>query len=249
MEMSERKRLILNAIVSEYINTAEPVGSASIAKKYDAGCSTATIRNEMAELEEWGYLDKPHTSAGRIPSVRGYRFYVNSMAPYALKEQERRRMQEEFLEQMRDMENLIVAASDFISRMTNYTVIASDCFEDNPLKCVYTGGVGKIFDHPEYKNLERAKRLISFMDKRDSLYRMISGFPENGVVRITIGDENTDEDLKDSSVVIANYYNRDGRCGGLGIIGPTRMHYQKVVASLGMVTEMLHFLIDKRRDE
>lgn len=79
VELSERKRKILQAIVDDYVSTAEPVGSRSIAKKHDLGLSSATIRNEMADLEELGYLEQPHTSAGRVPSQLGYRLYVDQL--------------------------------------------------------------------------------------------------------------------------------------------------------------------------
>ena len=77
--MGERKKLILQAITDDYIRTAEPIGSRTIARKYNLGISPATIRNEMADLEESGYLQQPHTSAGRVPSSKGYRFYVDSL--------------------------------------------------------------------------------------------------------------------------------------------------------------------------
>ncbi|MDF2521501.1 MAG: hrcA, partial [Clostridia bacterium] len=79
MNLGDRKRLILQAIIEDYINTAEPVGSRTISKKYLTGTSPATIRNEMADLEEMGYIEQPHTSAGRIPSDKGYRLYVDKM--------------------------------------------------------------------------------------------------------------------------------------------------------------------------
>ena len=79
MDLNDRKKKILQAIIDEYIGTAEPVGSRAISKKENLGLSSATIRNEMADLEEMGYLIQPHTSAGRIPSDEGYRFYVNSL--------------------------------------------------------------------------------------------------------------------------------------------------------------------------
>ena len=77
--MDERKQRILRAIIEDYVKSAEPVGSRTIAKNYNLGISSATVRNEMADLEDLGYLEKPHTSAGRIPSSKGYRLYVDSM--------------------------------------------------------------------------------------------------------------------------------------------------------------------------
>ena len=93
--MDERKRLILSAIIQDYIDSAEPVGSQTLVRRYGIGLSPATIRNEMADLEEMGYLQQPHTSAGRIPSPRGYRFYVNSiMSDYVLSPTELKRLEE-----------------------------------------------------------------------------------------------------------------------------------------------------------
>lgn len=247
MQLSERKKLILNAIVNEYIETAEPVSSVTIVNKYNAGCSSATVRNEMADLEEMGYLDKPHTSAGRMPSGRGYRFYVDSLFPYKTSESAGSKLRRAFLSQLTETDDVIEKASDFISRFTNYTVIAMDAYENTPRR-VYTGGVVNIFNHPEYKNLEKARRLISFIDSRDSIYRVISDLNEGERVRILIGDENTYEDLKDCSVVISRYRDSHGRRGGLGIIGPTRMHYAQVVASLATVTDMIQKLISEKEN-
>ena len=245
MELSERKKLILNAIVSEYIDTAEPVSSVTIVNKYNAGCSSATVRNEMSDLEEMGYLDKPHTSAGRMPSGRGYRFYVNSMFPYKAPQEAGSKLRRAFLSQLSETDDLIEKASDFISRFTNYTVIATDSYENMPRR-IYTGGVVNIFNHPEYKNLEKARRLISFIDSRDSIYKVISELDGGERVRILIGDENPYEALKDCSIVISHYRDARGRRGGLGIIGPTRMHYDTVVSSLETVTEMLEKLISEK---
>ena len=83
--MEERKRKVLQAIIEEYINSAEPVSSNALINKYDLNCSSATIRNEMAELEKSGYLDKMHTSSGRVPSAKGYRFYVDELLKTGVK--------------------------------------------------------------------------------------------------------------------------------------------------------------------
>ncbi len=245
MQISERKKRILNAIVSEYIDTAEPVSSVTIVNKYNAGCSSATVRNEMAELEDMGYLDKPHTSAGRMPSGRGYRFYVDSLLPYKQSENTAMALRKAFLSQLSESDDLIEKASEFISRFTNYTVIASDSFDNSPRR-VYTGGVVNIFNHPEYRNLEKARRLISFIDCRDRICRLISEHDDGENVRILIGDENTFEDLKDCSMVISHYRDNSGRRGGLGIIGPTRMHYAQAVASLEAVTDLIQKLISEK---
>lgn len=245
MQLSERKKMILNAIVSEYIETAEPVSSVTIVNKYNAGCSSATVRNEMADLEEMGYLDKPHTSAGRMPSGRGYRFYVDSLFPYTPPDDVGAKLRRTFLSQLTETDDVVEKAADFISRFTNYTVIAMDSFGNTPRR-VYTGGVVNIFNHPEYKNLEKARRLISFIDSRDSIYKVISELDGQEGLQILIGDENTFEDLKESSMVISHYRDSYGRRGGLGIIGPTRMQYARAVTSLAAVTDMIQKLISEK---
>lgn len=245
MQLSERKKLILNAIVNEYIDTAEPVSSVTIVNKYNAGCSSATVRNEMAELEEMGYLDKPHTSAGRMPSGRGYRFYVDSIFPYKTSESAGAKLRRAFLAQLSESDDVIEKAADFISTLTNYTVIGMDSFENAPRR-VYTGGVVNIFNHPEYKNLEKARRIIGFIDSRDSIYKMLSENNETNGIAVLIGDENTYSDLKDCSLIVSHYRDMHGRWGGLGIIGPTRMQYARAFASLSTITDMIQKWISEK---
>lgn len=125
MNLGERQKAILQAIVDDYINTAEPVGSRTIAKNYNLGLSSATIRNEMADLEELGYLVSPHTSAGRIPSDLGYRFYVNElMSTYQMTDDELERMKILFDIGICQLDKLIQRAGDIISELTKYTTIA-----------------------------------------------------------------------------------------------------------------------------
>ena len=105
MELDERKKKILQSVIRNYLETGEPVGSRTISKYTDLNLSSATIRNEMADLEEMGYIFQPHTSAGRIPSDKGYRFYVDAMM--AQKEQEVVEMKEMLVERQDKMELLL----------------------------------------------------------------------------------------------------------------------------------------------
>ncbi|CEP79440.1 heat-inducible transcriptional repressor HrcA [Paraclostridium sordellii] len=124
-ELNERKLNILKAIVKDYIDTAEAVGSRTLSKKYELGISAATIRNEMADLEEMGYLIQPHTSSGRIPSEKGYKLYVDSlMKEYELNTVEKHLIEESINKNMKYMNNLIHETSKLISKLTNYTTIA-----------------------------------------------------------------------------------------------------------------------------
>ena len=125
MELTERKLNILKAIVKDYIETAEAVGSRTISKKYNLGVSAATIRNEMADLEELGYLIQPHTSSGRVPSEKGYKLYVDSlMNGSELNDIEKHLIEETIQNNMNYMKDMIHETSKLISKLTNYTTIA-----------------------------------------------------------------------------------------------------------------------------
>lgn len=122
--LTERQLFILQAIVDDYIRSAEPVGSRSISKRDDVTYSPATIRNEMADLEELGFLEKPHSSAGRIPSQRGYRYYVDHLLlPHSLTKQEVVDIQGLFTEKIFEVEKVIQQSAQILSSLTNYTSI------------------------------------------------------------------------------------------------------------------------------
>lgn len=123
--MEERKKKILQAIIDEYIATAEPVSSGALVHKYGLNFSSATIRNEMAELEKTGYLDKPHTSSGRIPSAQGYRFYVNELVQEdALSLEEIRYIGSKLETRVNAIEDLTKIATNTLSEITHYTTLA-----------------------------------------------------------------------------------------------------------------------------
>ena len=126
MELSERKKQILKAIIGDYIRTAEPVGSKALAEGHALPFSSATIRNEMSELEEMGYLEKPHTSAGRIPSPQGYRLYVDELMeqPADTGEDEDAALQPMLRTKVRELDRLIQEAGRLISSLTNYASVA-----------------------------------------------------------------------------------------------------------------------------
>ncbi len=125
MEMDDRKKKILQAIIQDYITSAEPVGSRTIARKYDLGVSAATIRNEMFDLEMLGYLEQPHTSAGRIPSIKGYRFYVDCLLqPSRITNEEKKYVQAWFQDKMDDVDQIYESTAKILSQIThNVTLV------------------------------------------------------------------------------------------------------------------------------
>lgn len=341
MELCDRKKQILQAIVDEYVETAEPIGSRTIANKNGINLSSATIRNEMAGLEELGFLDKPHTSAGRVPSVLGYRFYVNSlMHKRYLTYEESERLHYAMRIRLREVDEIIAETSKIVSKLMDYTVIVTapkpqkltirsikllpiggqqllfaiitnaesvknigieipyklsdeyvyfcsrvlseklvgkspyditneqlifikTSFEKSPglfkiiisylfewfdRACkgsVYAGGVFNMFNHPEYRDINRAREVIKFLDNKENMKNIVEDGNNVKKVKIKIGDENEAEELRDCSVVIANYNALDNMHGSIGVIGPMRMDYSKVVSSLEVVTEKLNKLIYK----
>lgn len=132
MKMDERKQKVLQAIILDYIATADPVGSRTIAKKYNLGVSPATVRNEMADLEEMGFLEQPHTSAGRIPSQLGYRYYVDClMKKEPLKTEMKKYVRNNLVDRIRETEDLIQYTSKILSQMTSYTSMVLTPFYGN----------------------------------------------------------------------------------------------------------------------
>ena len=124
-ELSERKKQILKAIVNAHIEGGGPVGSKAILQNQMLKCSSATIRNEMAELEEMGYLEQPHTSAGRIPSELGYRFYVDSLVEhYVMTAREIAQINHALKAKMSELDQILATASSLASNLTNYTGFA-----------------------------------------------------------------------------------------------------------------------------
>ena len=138
MDLSERKLRILQAIVGDFIRSAEPVGSRTLSKKYDMGISPATIRNEMSDLEEMGFLTHPHTSAGRVPSDKAYRLYVNNlMKRYELPEDEKKVIAEKLTKNVLELEKTIQHAASLLSELTNLTSFAiTPSQEANQLKYI-----------------------------------------------------------------------------------------------------------------
>ncbi len=335
MELSSRKRAILQAIIEDYIATAEPVASRNLAKNHDLGLSPATIRNEMADLEDMGYLDKPHTSAGRIPSETGYRFYVDSlMQKYSFTMEEISGLKSTMDRKYDQLEGVISEISEIISRVTHYPSVVAfpreeerrvqnvklmlieervallvvitdtgvvrnrkikfstpadyaaidsvsdflskqlagltkssitparimliyeamggygellktvinfvvECLSEETEK-LYIGGTSNILNNPEFSDIEKAREFLSFMDHPENVSKLFALPGDgNGDVSIKIGSENGVEEMKDNSIVVANYSVGDKIKGRIGIIGPTRMDYARVVSSLELINAQL----------
>ena len=333
MNLSERKKRILRAIIESYIETAEPVGSKAIADCIGMEVSSATIRNDMADLEAMGLLEKPHTSAGRIPSSKGYRLYVNElMEEHKLSLQETQRINQALHLKMQELDRVLDQAGRVVSQLTNYpsfslssgmervtirrfdllmvelnafiivvmtdtnvvrnrlirlpsdltqaqlqmlntllnttftgltleeitpelmrvaqhaageayglislvVSFAIEVLESLEHRTVRTAGLAHLLELPEYRSLERAQPLLSYLSEENDAARF--PVPKDDPMRILIGPENVADALKDTSVVMASYDIGEGMRGVIGVVGPTRMDYAKITARLSYLAEGL----------
>ena len=341
MQLDERKMKILQAIIRNYLETGEPVGSRTISKYTDLNLSS-TIRNEMADLEELGYIVQPHTSAGRIPSDKGYRLYVDKMMED--KEREIGEMKEMLLEKEDKMDHLLKQVAKVLAVNTNYaTMITAPQIHRNKLKFIqlsrvdarqllavivvegnvikntmlsieeeldeetllkmnillnthlnglsleeinlgmisamkqqagihsaivsevidavaeaikadedleiYTSGTNNILKYPELADKQKASELINTFEEKKMLTELVqdSLADENGTgIQVYIGDETPIQSMKDCSVVTATYELEEGMKGTIGIIGPKRMDYDKVVGTLKTLMHQLDDLYKKK---
>ncbi len=331
--LDKRKKEILQAVIDEYINTAEPVSSGTLVKKYGLDYSSATVRNELAELETIGYLDKPHTSAGRVPSEKGYRFYVDELLnDEDISIEEIKYIQSKLSTKVNEIEDLTKIATTTLSEITHYTTVAigpkndmqviseikfvllgtrmlmvviitdsglvketiikydEDITEsqvetlnnlfnsklkgkplskiDKPMEeyilaeitysmdvikpiieqinkvieeesNIYLEGTNKAFDLPEFKSLEIAKNFVNVLDTKDLVIDMLnSGIAKD--INVYIGEENDNEQLKDFSIVTFKHSVGDKDLGTIGIIGPKRMDYSKVISVMKYISKKMN---------
>ena len=325
--LDERKLNILYAIIDSYITNAEPVGSRTITKKYDLGVSSATIRNEMSDLEDLGLLNKTHSSSGRVPSDKAYRMYVDSLMNVNTNEslKNTKRVEEILRSQRGEIKSILLNASKLLSAITNYTTVlqipslsstrikyfnlsymgekevlltfindkgtvkntvlildqavdSSDIYRlseilNNILKGALVSdipklvektfdelrayeslidsllpilkreleeeteprirleGITKIFEYPEYEDINKARNLLNFFENEDLIFELFS-LGDNQEIDISIGSENPYEEVKNCSIITTSYFADGFIIGKIGLIGPTRMDYGNVISTL-----------------
>jgi len=342
MQMDERKRKILRAIVQDYIATAEPIGSRTIARKFDLGVSSATIRNEMADLEDLGFIEQPYTSAGRIPSDAGYRYFVDClMDPQVLNPEDMEIIERESTKRINELQEVIAHTSKLLSELTNLTslvlgphkgkstfgkmhflpyqpgqvimvivkengVVENHIIDvgenltaeelqqvagvfnqkmrgysigqvkrsmlheiyselsrqrlliDNALDMlrailddneeeerIHLGGTLNMLNQPEFKDLSKVKTLFKVFEENESLKKVLT--PRQEGLNVTIGGENTLKEFRDCSIISATYKVNGLMIGAVGVLGPTRMDYAKVIAIVDFMTRSLTEVLTKHR--
>jgi transcriptional regulator of heat shock response len=236
-ELNERKQKILNAIIRDYQSTAEPVGSRSIAKNYLPDFSPATIRNEMADLEEEGYIKQPHTSAGRIPTDRGYRFYVDRlMKAVRPTHREEELIKSSFYQANHDLEEVLHQTARILSHTLDYTAIVVNLGSH---RRVFSSGATNLLHQPEFRNLAHMQKILELLEEEEMLSEIVEEYSQPEDVTIKIGVENKYKQVKECSVVVSSYEIDNKPVGGIGLIGPTRMFYSRASSLIDYVAKEL----------
>ena len=236
IELNDRKKQVLEAIVSDYIDTAEPVGSTTLTHHYLRKVSPATVRAEMAELERIGLLTHPHTSAGRIPTDLGYRYYVDHiMETKIISGREIALIKSGIKKIGRGIEEILIGTAKILSSVLNYVTIFA-IFGREQRKLI-TSGISQVLKQPEFTEVSQARSFIETIEQEDFLARILEGYARRQSLNIHIGHENPYREVQDLSVAVIKCQMLGMNPGAIGILGPTRMNYDHVASVLTFVTE------------
>jgi transcriptional regulator of heat shock response len=234
--MNERQEKILAAVIEEYTKSAIPVGSQVLGEKYGLEVSPATIRNDMMALEKEGFLHQPHVSAGRIPTDKGYRYFVEEiMSDKELSRDEQQNLQREFLKLKAQNTRLTRTTAKLLGHLSGNLavsgIIEKDEFADF--------GIRELMDQPEFQGLDEMCRLAEVLDYVDERFDALLADLKDNETRIFIGKENPIEEISGCSMVVSPYRTKSGEKGILALIGPKRMQYAKNKSLIEYVKKML----------
>jgi heat-inducible transcriptional repressor len=227
--LTQRQIEILRSVIEEYIESAEPVGSETIEKKKNISASPATIRNEMVQLSEYGYLKKPHSSAGRVPTSQGMKFYVREL----MKEKELSTVEEVTLKEQvwdyRDkMQRFLKEATKSLAEKTNTLAIAAIDNEN-----LYCSGYAKILDMPEFYDIDVTKNLLEALDQFDllkSIFDSAAGKEED--IHVLIEDELGTRLHGPYGFIFTEFKTPMNIAGRIGVIGPARLRYTSIIPTV-----------------
>lgn len=248
--LSDRQEKLIDFIIKEHVRTAKPVGSALIAKKAGFKLSSATLRNEMGELEKTGYLAQLHTSGGRVPTDKAYRYYVNSL----LENQKSLKLGAEYKNKIKqviddtppDPKEINKAVARVLSNLSENLVITGISQD----KDFFKNGLVGLFENPEFREFKETFQLAKFFEEFEGMFQFIEreffntlGAPRGVPVQIMIGRESPFKQIQHETVMCAKYGLPDNCVGSLTLVGPIRMDYEKNIALIKYMTEELNKLI------
>lgn len=235
MEISKRQRQILKAVVEKYIETAEPVGSATIEKGFSLGVSPATLRNEMASLEKMGYLQKTHASAGRMPTPTGLKFYINElMKKRDLSIKDEVVVKERLWRDRFEFDKMMAEATKVLAEKSSALAIAA--LDEGK---IFYAGMANILDMPEFYDIDLTQAVLAVLDEWDRVRSLFARATGEGPVQILLGDDLGLELLQPCGVVCSRFDAGRNRTGALGILGPSRLPYQEVVPLVQYFGELI----------
>lgn len=242
--LSKRQSQLLDFVVREYVKTAEPVGSALVCSHSDLDVSPATIRNEMQELEELGYLEQPHTSSGRVPTDRAYRWFVNALLAsgrYDAEPKAKRHIEEALTASNREPHAINKTAAQVLHELSDNIVITNIEESDD----FYKTGLSGLMEFPEFREMRHAFPIMNFFDQFDRIFQELEhqffgGMGRAHGLNVFIGRENQTREIQGETVICARYRLPGRRIGSLTMIGPMRMDYRKNIGLVSYVTDVLN---------
>jgi transcriptional regulator of heat shock response len=268
MYQDDRLEGVFKCIVEAYIQTAEPVGSRTVSRVYPGGLSPASIRNVMADLEEMGYIQQPHTSAGRIPTALGYRYYVDRMIPGAAKRAADIPEAHETLARAQDIEDVAETASHLLAELTQNAGLAfvrnlarvSYIQDDDagreaadaavPRRTgdyhrLYVDGARHVFSQPEFSDIQRAQALLRALEIKRALVQFLEKDIHDDATHVYIGEEVSCEGLREVSMIVKRYTFHGRPVGCLAVMGPIRMRYDHTVGIVSRLADEVSEILDE----
>ena len=224
-ELSDRQLTLLKPIIEEYIETAEPVGSETLDKKYNLGISPATIRNEMVRLTQLGYLQQPHTSAGRTPTPKALKLYASSlMQQKELSVSDEVIVKQKIWDFREELDKLLREATRALAHQTKTMSLAATDEGD-----IYTSGVGNILDMPEFYDIDRTRHLLDTLDEYDYWWNIFTRhFQDPEGFSVLLGEDLGRQLLQECGGVFV-HFSSSSHQGTIGIVGPARLNFPRVI--------------------
>jgi len=226
--LTARQTQILKALIDEYIATAVPVGSLALEKKYNLGVSPATIRNEMVALTQTGFLKQPHTSAGRIPTPKAMKFYINQlMEERRLSLTEEVKARENVWDVRADFDELLREATKALSQRTQTLSVATT--DDGDL---WSYGHSQLFNSPEFFDFQVCQTLFSALEEGRRLHELFfEKFQGLSPIEVLFGEE-LGWDYFEPIGIVASRFESQGKQGAIGVIGPFRLNYPSIIPTV-----------------
>lgn len=239
--LSDRRQIILRALIEEYILHAAPVGSKTIVDNYDVDVSSATVRNDLNFLEDCGFITQPHTSAGRIPTEAGYREFVDFLFDNEFEDDEQDEF-EPYISDIRqsadEIDEMLEEISKRLAGIThNLSIISSNRNKESHAH-ISKRGISSMMRQPEFKDSANLLPLMEILEDDTVLYSVLNATNEGEALQVRIGHENYSDNLNGVSIVTA-CFGKDSDSGIVAVIGPTRMNYENVIKAVSQAQSVL----------